>query len=871
MSAFAAVLIAASLAAPPKVLDDRLQLELILEHPDIATPTGIAVTEEGLVLVVENNTHFRPKDYPRAPHDRILALKDTNGDGKPDQTTVFFEGTKNTMNLAVHFNGGIYVATRSEIFRLTDKNKDGKADQSLDDRETLVRLETKGDYPHNGLSGFAFDLLGNVYFGFGENLGAAYKLIGKDNVTLEGGGEGGNVYSCTADGSKLWQVATGFWNPFHLGFDRFGRLFAVDNDPDSRPPCRLLHIVPGGDYGFKFRNGRKGVHPFTSWNGELPGTLPMVAGTGEAPCAVLAYESDQLPEEYRGELLVTSWGDHRLERYRLRPRGVSFQAEVKPLIVGDENFRPVGLALAPDGSLYMSDWVDKSYQLHGKGRVWKLSAKNPPKLSRPEDPKDAIASPHGPLREAAARKMLPDELKKAAHADEPVVRSLARRAIARTVVEAPGEELSRLLLNANEDKLAPKPPTDLNDPFFLTQAADGITNQLRGVAFANIRAQRLQEWKASRAERPEAALILLLAYRAHNEVQAIIPAALESGDPRLIAAAILWIGERRLTGHRPQLEAILQNTKSRQSFELALAALDLLDLKPGDKVNETAGSDYVLKLLNEGKSSPEILRLCLRMISAQHAKLNDDLLAKLVAHEDPGVRSEAIRTWRERGGDAANAALSAIAKDAAKTDAERAEAMIGLNAETHRDLLTSLAKSASGAAQAEAARALRTEVEPAPPATDAAAWLRRLEGPGDAAAGERLFFHPKFATCFRCHEHEGRGAAIGPDLTAIGGTFTREKLLQSLLEPSREIGPRYTPQILELDDGRIVTGLYTGEEVDGTLLLADTAGKTLRAHPRDIVDRKPSAKSIMPDGLLATLTPQEARDLFAFLLQAKAR
>ena len=77
-------------------------------------------------------------------------------------------------------------------------------------------------------------------------------------------------------------------------------LFAVDNDPDSRPPCRLLHIVEGGDYGYRFRNGRKGVHPFTAWNGELPGTLPMVAGTGEAPCGVLSYEADNLPEDYRG-------------------------------------------------------------------------------------------------------------------------------------------------------------------------------------------------------------------------------------------------------------------------------------------------------------------------------------------------------------------------------------------------------------------------------------------------------------------------------------------------------------------------------------------------------------------------------------------
>ena len=49
-------------------------------------------------------------------------------------------------------------------------------------------------------------------------------------------GEGGNIFCCRPDGSGLRRAATGFWNPFHLCFDAFGRLFAVDNDPDSRPP-----------------------------------------------------------------------------------------------------------------------------------------------------------------------------------------------------------------------------------------------------------------------------------------------------------------------------------------------------------------------------------------------------------------------------------------------------------------------------------------------------------------------------------------------------------------------------------------------------------------------------------------------------------
>jgi putative membrane-bound dehydrogenase-like protein len=267
----------------------------------------------------------------------------------------------------------VYVATRREIRLFHDDNGDDHADRS----EQIVLLDTKGDYPHNGLAGFAFDALGWMYFGCGENLGADYKLVGTDGTSFSGGGEGGSIYRCRLDGTKLERVATGFWNPHANCFDAFGRLFSVDNDPDSRPPCRLMHIIPGGDYGYRFRNGRKGLHPFTAWNGEIPGTLPMVAGTGEAPSGVLACESDGLPADFAGNLLATSWGDHRIDRFRLKPRGASFGAVPEPLIVGGENFRPVGIACGPDGSLYFTDWVKRDYTLHGHGRVWRISAVDP--------------------------------------------------------------------------------------------------------------------------------------------------------------------------------------------------------------------------------------------------------------------------------------------------------------------------------------------------------------------------------------------------------------------------------------------------------------------------------------------------------------
>ncbi|VAX40873.1 hypothetical protein MNBD_PLANCTO02-2994 [hydrothermal vent metagenome] len=412
--------------APPRSLDPRLKIELFAENPQIATPTGIDVDESGRVWVIESNTHFPPEGYQRHKSDRIFVMSDSNGDGKADKIVTFTDGLTHTMSIAVQptwlklilsqekkekiqTGNSIYVATRKEIFLFQDTNNDLKADS----KKSVIRLETNGVYPHNGIAGFAFGADGWMYFGLGENLGVRYKIIGADGKTYSGEGDGGSMFRCRPDGTKLTRFATGFWNPHASCVDAFGRLFTVDNDPHSRPPCRLLHTIQGGNYGYQRKFGSRGVHPFISWNGEIPGTLPMVAGTGEAPSGIVAYESKGLPKEYVGNLLSTSWGDHRIERFRLKPKGASFTSKLEPLIVGGENFRPVGIATAPDGSLYVSDWVLREYKVHGKGRIWHISMKKPVKQKAIDTVllneksslkilKRAVRSPHLPRRRLAA-------------------------------------------------------------------------------------------------------------------------------------------------------------------------------------------------------------------------------------------------------------------------------------------------------------------------------------------------------------------------------------------------------------------------------------------------------------------------------------
>src|SRR5262249_53355051 len=149
--------------------------------------------------------------------------------------------------------------------------------------------------------------------------------------------------------------------------------------------------------------GRAGRHPFQAWNGELAGTLPYAAGTGEAPCEIIAYESDGLPKEFLGNYFVPAWSDHRVERYVHELKGATIAATRKPFIKGGNDFYPSGLAVAPDGSLFVNDWGSKSYELHGKGAIWHIRWKDHKAEPRPSEPTKALLSMHRPLREAAAR------------------------------------------------------------------------------------------------------------------------------------------------------------------------------------------------------------------------------------------------------------------------------------------------------------------------------------------------------------------------------------------------------------------------------------------------------------------------------------
>jgi putative heme-binding domain-containing protein len=138
---------------------------------------------------------------------------------------------------------------------------------------------------------------------------------------------------------------------------------------------------------------------------------------------------------------------------------------------------------------------------------------------------------------------------------------------------------------------------------------------------------------------------------------------------------------------------------------------------------------------------------------------------------------------------------------------------------------------------------------------------------GDAGRGEKLFWSAAL-NCGSCHTVGGRGTAVGPDLSAIGKLRGRADLLESILEPSRRIEPKYATYVAQTASGRTLTGLLVRRDASA-VVLRDGQNREVVLAARDVEALQPSRLSLMPDGQLAGLTAQEAADLLEYLASRK--
>jgi quinoprotein glucose dehydrogenase len=166
------------------------------------------------------------------------------------------------------------------------------------------------------------------------------------------------------------------------------------------------------------------------------------------------------------------------------------------------------------------------------------------------------------------------------------------------------------------------------------------------------------------------------------------------------------------------------------------------------------------------------------------------------------------------------------------------------------------------------------QYEAARPKNDALGSYREVLSGGDAQRGLSVFKTKAAVECIRCHKLKEPGGdlvggEVGPELSAIGTRQSRTYLLESIVDPNKQIAQGFESVVLATNDGKVHAGVLRGED-DKEIRLITVEGKPLNVPKHTIEDRK-RGPSAMPGDLAQKLSKTELRDLIEFLASLKGR
>lgn len=311
--------------------------------------------------------------------DRIVRVVDADGDGRADGSTVFatdFRDLLDGTGAGVLVRGSeAWYTCIPKLWKLVDADDDGVSET----REALhhgygVRVALRG----HDLHGLVVGPDGRLYFSVGDR---GYTITTQEGNVLSDPGAGA-VFRCELDGSELEVFATGLRNPQELAFDEYGNLFTGDNNCDAGDAARLVYVMEGGDSGwsmnFQYLPDRGPWMSEDWWKPAFEGQAAFlnapIANLAAGPSGLAYYPGVGMPEAYQGSFFLVDFrggASHSgVHRFTVKPDGAGFALDQS------ERFwwgvLATDVAFAPDGSLFLSDWV-ATWTGAGKGRLYRMA------------------------------------------------------------------------------------------------------------------------------------------------------------------------------------------------------------------------------------------------------------------------------------------------------------------------------------------------------------------------------------------------------------------------------------------------------------------------------------------------------------------
>ena len=636
---------------------------------------------------------------------------------------------------------------------------------------------------------------------------------------------GGYVSRIDPDGKEWELVTVGFRNQYDAAFNADGELFTYDADMEwdfNTPwyrPTRVCQVLSGVDYGW-----RNGGAKFPEYYAD---TAPPVVNIGPgSPTGVTFGYGARFPAKYQQALFINDWSYGKLYAVHLTPQGGTYSATFEEFITGTP-LPLTDIVINPqDGAMYFA--IGGRRVQSGLYRVTYTGAES----TAASEAENTTGTEDRKLR----------------------------------------RHLESLHLGDHSEAV------ELAWPYLAHP-----DRSIRTAARVAIEHRPREEWtqKALTEQDPQAALEALLALvrteerkgkKSNEAVDTPVPnkftPAEDGSDARLLLhVAILETLERLDRNNELTYEQLLESLRIIQLSLLRFATPveELRDgllaaLEPRLPLGRFEHDSMLLEVL-VFLQSPKAAAKGIALLENAPTQEEQIAYAKSLRHLQAGWTDE-LRTryfeWFSRAAGYRGGASFTMFVDEMKQDA-----LTHLTDEQKLALKPILDKKPEGFVTPLSA-------EPRPFVKE---WTLdellpkvtgKLEG-RDFDNGRKMF---AAANCFGCHRFDNTGGAIGPDLSGVAGRFDSKYLLEAVIDPSKVISDQYAAvQILTLD-GKVVVGRImnlAGDSLKINTNMLDP-NELASVDRKQIEEMKTSPVSMMPKGLLNTLSEDEVLDLMAYLL-----
>ncbi len=902
------------------------------------------VPEDFLESVVNLSFDHLGRPVVAFEHGGIHVLIDDDGDGKYESMENFSSEVETAHGMHYLGPGDLLVNSKgpqgSGLYRLKDLDGDDHADEVKLIAASRGRIGEHG--PHairTGFDGSLYVMYGNHSFpDVSVDPLSPSRGLREDHLLeryLDPRGHANTIWAPAGTlhrlelGQNKWsQINGGFRNAFDFDIDERGELFTFDSDMEwdvGLPwyrPIRVLHCIPGADYGWRTGSGK---FP-ESYIDTLPGIESLGRGS---PVGIAFYHHDTYPEKYQGALFLGDWSRGRIRVSFPEEKGASYNSssidfvQGQPLNVTDLDIGPDGLLYfaaggrSTTGGLYRVAWKGTDHNASKKQKTGVAAVLDQP-MHRSAWARHRISGLREELGPAWETELLKVAKDKQGSARDRV------RALELLQVMGPRPDLALLGSLAEDESPETRAAAVLllgthslkdtystlvwslgdTHPLVIRRACESLLRNELGGDTQMAKDDHLPNRLFELLDHPDravryAARLLLQRLPQDSWVSMVLGDSIKTHPRRALEGLLAIVhtqtdsaGAGAVFERLVQYSQTLPKDASLFSYlrvcQLALIRSSATKEGPRDQFISKVGPRLLKRYPSEDhllNRELELLLAYLQPPGSIEAML--DQLQPERSQEDEINTVYALREIREGW----NAPLRGRLVDWFDRGREMAGAasMAGFVENLWTDTLSLLEPEertqAEGrkerflAEQARRARELMAEVdsdkeEERNPLGQMS--FLELSGyleldpmsyeQGDVDKGRIVF---RRAKCANCHVFGTEGRGGGPDLSTAVNRFRRGEILESIMYPSRVISDQYTGVVVDLKDNETVTGMVAGES-DSSLILITANGERIELDKQEIVENRLSEVSIMPEDLLDTMGLSDLVDLFAFLERGSA-